>query len=86
MADFALSTMNTLPVSIACLGLLYCQADGVVGQHGDNLNLVDLAMLPLTPIMASTLYSYTRYASHILTFLPYVFGREMAPRPCSHKK
>ena len=51
MIDHALSRLTNLPVTIACLGLLYCQTDGIVGQIGDKLNLVDLAMLPLTPIM-----------------------------------
>lgn len=51
MIDFALSRITELPVTIACLGLLYSQSDGVVGQVGDKLNLVDLAKLPLTPIM-----------------------------------
>jgi hypothetical protein len=49
--DHALASMTNLPVTIACLGLLYCETDGIVGQMGDKLNLVDLAMLPLTPIM-----------------------------------
>jgi len=52
MADFALSAIGPdLPVTIACLGLMYCKEDGVVGQHGASLNLVDLAMLPITPIL-----------------------------------
>ena len=51
MADHALSRITKLPVTIALLGLLYCQTDGVVGQEGDKLNLVDLSMLPITPIM-----------------------------------
>lgn len=55
MADFALAAMADLPVSIACLGLLYCKNDGVVGQYGHKLNLVDLSILPLTPIMGSGL-------------------------------
>eukprot|EP01041_Mallomonas_annulata_P011395 gene11395-23843_t len=53
MADFALCTMEGLPVTIACLGLLYCKNDGVVGQDGLQLNLVDLALLPLTPILGN---------------------------------
>ena len=55
MADFALSAITDLPVSIACLGLLYCNNDGVVGQSGTKLNLVDLSVLPLTPIMVGSL-------------------------------
>lgn len=55
MTDFALSHMNNLPVSIASLGLLYSKRDGLIGQHRDEesgqLNLIDLSLLPLTPIM-----------------------------------
>jgi hypothetical protein len=53
MADSALSRMENLPVTIASLGLLYCKEDGVVGQSGNGLNLIDIAMLPLTPIMGT---------------------------------
>ena len=53
MADSALSRMDGLPVSIASLGLLYCKNDGVVGQDGKGLNLIDIAMLPLTPIVGN---------------------------------
>lgn len=53
MADSALSRMENLPVTIASLGLLYCKNDGVVGQSGHGLNLIDIAMLPLTPIMGT---------------------------------
>ena len=53
MADSALSRMDTLPVSIASLGLRYCKNDGVVGQDGKGLNLIDMALLPLTPIVGS---------------------------------
>ena len=53
MTDFALSRMTSLPVSVACIGLLYNRHDGMVGQGegNDKLNLIDLALLPLTPIM-----------------------------------
>lgn len=54
MADFALAHMQELPVSIPCLGLLYDKKDGLIGQTRDNdasLNLIDLSLLPLTPIM-----------------------------------
>lgn len=54
MADFALAHMKDLPVSIACLGLLYDKSDGLIGQVRNNeasLNLIDLSLLPLTPIM-----------------------------------
>ena len=43
-------------MSIACLGLLYNKEDGLVGQVRSNeasLNLIDLSLLPLTPIMVS---------------------------------
>jgi hypothetical protein len=43
-----------MPVSIACLGLLYSKADGLIGQErkeGGKINMIDLALLPLTPIM-----------------------------------
>ena len=52
MADFALSRLQHLPVTVACLGLLYCKTDGLVGQDGKKgLNLIDLSLLPLTPIL-----------------------------------
>jgi len=50
MADFAMSRLN-IPVSICVLGLLYCKTDRVIGQDGKNLNLIDLSLLPLTPIL-----------------------------------
>ena len=56
MADYALNRINGLPVSIACLGLLYCKWNGSVGQENteDNkINLIDLALLPLCPIVGS---------------------------------
>lgn len=54
MLDFALSRMSSLPVSVACLGLLYSKADGIIGQERkgtSRINLIDLSLLPLTPIM-----------------------------------
>lgn len=54
MIDFALSRCKGLPASIACLGLLYSKADGTIGQGRaghSKLNLIDLSLLPLTPIM-----------------------------------
>ena len=51
MADFCMSNLQSLPVTIALLGLLYSKEDGLVGQAGSNLNLVDLCKLPVTPIM-----------------------------------
>lgn len=55
MADFALSRMSSLPVTIACLGVLYSKITKGVGQDfgSDKLNLTDLSLLPLTPIMGS---------------------------------
>lgn len=63
MTDFALSRMQDLPVTIASLGLLYDKRDGLIGQRrsvGNNeasLNLIDLSLLPLTPIMVGDDYS-----------------------------
>lgn len=57
MTDFALSRMQELPVTIASLGLLYDKRDGLIGQRRSannneaSLNLIDLSLLPLTPIM-----------------------------------
>jgi uncharacterized protein YbjT (DUF2867 family) len=56
MADFALAHMAELPVTIASLGLLYDKHDGLIGQvrtQEASLNLIDLSLLPLTPIMVS---------------------------------
>lgn len=56
MTDFALAHIENLPVSITCLGLLYQKSDGMVGQQRGgkaSLNLIDLSLLPLTPIMVS---------------------------------
>ena len=53
MADYSLARLERLPVSVCTLGLLYCKRDGVVGQRGDTLNMVDLALLPITPIMGN---------------------------------
>lgn len=50
MADYAMSKLN-IPVSICVFGLLYCQTDRVIGQDGKDLNLIDLSLLPLTPIL-----------------------------------
>mmetsp|Transcript_10489 Transcript_10489/g.24313 ORF Transcript_10489/g.24313 Transcript_10489/m.24313 type:complete len:323 (+) Transcript_10489:127-1095(+) len=55
MADFSLARMSRLPVSVLSLGLLYCKEDLNVGQSGSVLNMADLALLPLTPIMGSGL-------------------------------
>ena len=54
MCDFALSRLSSLPVTIASLGLLYSRTDGMVGQDGRiGINLIDLALLPLTPILGN---------------------------------
>ncbi len=53
MADYAL-VRTKVPITVACLGLLYSKDDATIGQErsGQNLiNLIDLALLPLTPIM-----------------------------------
>eukprot|EP00959_Pyramimonas_sp_CCMP1952_P159461 3335164-Pyramimonas_sp.AAC.1 len=51
MCDFSLSRLDRLPVTVTVLGLLYCKQEGIVGQRGNTLNMVDLSLLPLTPIM-----------------------------------
>ena len=53
MCDYSLSRLESLPVSVFIVGMLYCKEHGVVGQRGDNLNMVDLTLLPITPIMGS---------------------------------
>jgi len=65
MADYALARRLTIPVTIASLGILYCKDDITVGQDrlgpdintarekGVKLNLIDLSLLPLTPILGS---------------------------------
>ena len=53
MADYSLARLEKLPVSVFTLGLLYCKTQGVVGQRGDTLNMVDLTLLPITPIMGN---------------------------------
>jgi nucleoside-diphosphate-sugar epimerase len=51
MADFSLARLQQLPVTVCALGLLYDKDQGIVGQRGDLLNMIDLTLLPLTPIM-----------------------------------
>mmetsp|Transcript_2560 Transcript_2560/g.9339 ORF Transcript_2560/g.9339 Transcript_2560/m.9339 type:complete len:160 (-) Transcript_2560:978-1457(-) len=51
MCDFTLARMPKLPVSLLITGLLYCRDARVVGQAGEVMNLVDLALLPVTPVM-----------------------------------
>lgn len=62
MTDHALSRLTSMPVSIACLGILYNKEDFSIGQdskerggggNAHTLNLKDLAILPLTPILGS---------------------------------
>lgn len=56
MADYSLCHMKEIPVTIACLGLLYCKTDALIGQTRSKsvgLNLIDLSLLPLTPIMGN---------------------------------
>ena len=53
MADFHISNLK-ISTTILCLSLLYCRW-GAVGQETSNekLNLMDLALLPLTPILGN---------------------------------
>ena len=51
MADFSLARLRELPVTVCALGMLYDKNQGIVGQRGDLLNIIDLTLLPLTPIM-----------------------------------
>ena len=53
MTDYSLARLEKLPVSITSLGLLYSSKSGAVGQRGDMLNMTDLTLLPLTPIMGN---------------------------------
>jgi hypothetical protein len=53
MTDYSLARLEKLPVSITSLGLLYSSKSGAVGQRGDLLNMTDLTLLPLTPIMGN---------------------------------
>lgn len=54
MADYAISKMTKMPSSIILLGLVYSQADRAVGQgFNKGLNMIDLSLLPLTPILGS---------------------------------
>ena len=54
MADFHISNLN-IPTTILCLSLLYCKHKSALGQEirDDKLNLMDLALLPLTPILGN---------------------------------
>ena len=54
MADFHISNLN-ISTTILCLSLLYCKHKSAVGQETSNekLNLMDLALLPLTPILGN---------------------------------
>lgn len=55
MADANLSTIDDMPVTIACVGVLFCKETHSVGQDfgPKKLNMIDLSILPLTPIMGS---------------------------------
>lgn len=56
MADAMLKQRKDLEaVSIVRLGLLYCKENSSLGQDGSKLNLVDLAKLPLTPVLGNGL-------------------------------
>eukprot|EP00808_Paulinella_micropora_P000280 g45328.t1 len=52
MIDYGLSrATESMPVSIAFLGLLYAAEDGNIGQRPGALNLADTVRFPLCPIM-----------------------------------
>lgn len=51
MTDFALSRMKELPTTIVVLGLLYSMRQALFGQDSKGLNMIDLSLLPLTPIL-----------------------------------
>eukprot|EP01035_Chromulina_nebulosa_P007179 gene7179-9694_t len=56
MIDYSLRILANehMAVTVACLGLLYSKADGNIGQEhslSGGINLIDLTLLPLTPIM-----------------------------------
>ena len=68
MTDFALANIDGLPVSVACLGLLYQKSDGMIGQQRGgkaSLNLIDLSLLPLTPIMVHICHNSRRLPSSL---------------------
>jgi len=53
MIDFSLRQLagGPMAVTIACLGLLYSKAGSIGQEKAAGLNLIDIALLPLTPIM-----------------------------------
>lgn len=85
MCDFHISRLPGLTVTIACLGLLYCKTDGIVGQSRSTgkINLIDLALLPLTPILgdgsAPLQPQEIRDAAERLTFLGLTETNERRP-------
>jgi len=87
MTDFALSHLNSLSVSIACLGLLYSRTDGLIGQDRSDeagvLNLIDLSLLPLTPIMVRRLMHCMRCYDLMHHLVLY---RAMDQHRCSRKR
>jgi len=92
MTDFALANIDGLPVSVACLGLLYQKSDGMIGQQRGgkaSLNLIDLSLLPLTPIMVNTrpptflTFSLPPYTHSFASSFPF---RVTAQHPCSHRR
>lgn len=61
MIDYSLRILANehMAVTVACLGLLYSKADGNIGQEhsiSGGINLIDLTLLPLTPIMVYMLH------------------------------
>jgi len=88
MTDFALSRLSTLPVTVARLGLIYCKTDGLVGQtEGKGLNLIDLSLLPWTPIMGNGLAPLQPHevtdASDRLAYLAVTHPNERPPSSSS---
>jgi hypothetical protein len=54
--------MPKLPVSLLITGLLYCRDARVVGQAGEVMNLVDLALLPVSRQRRRVIARRTRVA------------------------
>ncbi|KAG8456903.1 hypothetical protein KFE25_004414 [Diacronema lutheri] len=74
--------MEKLPVTVLSIGLLYSRKDLDVGQRGAVLNMADLSLLPLTPVMGNGMAPLQPLevddAAHRLAFLALT---EPAARP-----
>jgi hypothetical protein len=73
MIDYSLRLLANehMAVSVACLGLLYSKADGNIGQEhsiSGGINLIDLTLLPLTPIMVNYVAKIRRASAIHLLF------------------